>query len=131
MMSDLSSHSLFQSLSEDALNRLNSVAEMRDYKPGEVLIREGEFNDKLFVLVKGAVRVESEDAGLIGTLKPDAVLGEISTSGMSLPVATVTAEDDVEAITVPIEAVSEVAFEEEAFANALRALGMRRAESSH
>ncbi len=129
-MSDLSSHSLFQSLSDEALNRLNAVAELRDYKPGEVLIREGEFNDKLFVLVKGTVRIESEDAGLIGTLKPDSVLGEISTSGMSLPVATVTAEDDVEAITVPIEAVSEVAFEEEAFANALRALGMRRAEGA-
>lgn len=130
-MSDrLSSHSLFQSLSEGAIERLNRVAELRDYKPGEVLIQEGEFNDKLFILVKGAVRVESEAAGLIGTLKPDAVIGEISTSGMSLPVATVTADDDVEAITLPIEAVSEVAYEEDAFANALRALGMRRAEGS-
>ncbi len=130
-MSDrLISHSLFQTLSEKSLAMLAGVAEVRHYKAGETLIEEGEFNDKLFLLTGGSVRIESEDAGVIGTLKPDAILGEISTSGMSLPVATVTAAEDVEVMTLPIEVVSEIAFEEEAFANALRALGMQRAESA-
>jgi len=130
-MSDrLTSHSLFQSLSKESLAALSKVAEIRQYKAGEPLIKEGEFNDKLFLLVNGAVRIESQDAGHIGTLKPDSILGEISTSGMSLPVATVTADEDVEAITLPIEVVSEIAFEEEGFSNALRALGMRRAEGN-
>ena len=130
-MSDrLTSHSLFQSLSKDSLAALTKVAEVKHYKPGETLIEEGEFNDKLFLLLGGSVQVESQDAGHIGTLKPDSILGEISTSGMSLPVATVKADEDVETITLPIEVVSEIAFEEEGFSNALRALGMRRAENN-
>jgi signal-transduction protein with cAMP-binding, CBS, and nucleotidyltransferase domain len=128
-MSDrLISHSLFKSLSEKSLKALTDVAEVRHYKPDEALIEEGQFNDRLFILIKGSVRVESADVGLIGNLKPDSVIGEISTSGMSLPVATVTADEDVDVITIPIEVVSEIAFEEEVFSNAMRALGMRRAE---
>ncbi len=130
MSERLTSHSLFQSLSEQSMATLSAVAEARHYKPGEALIQEGEFNDRLFLLVSGAVRIESQGAGHIGTLKPDSILGEISTSGMSLPVATVIADEDVETITLPIEVVSEIAYEEEGFANALRALGMRRAEGS-
>lgn len=127
MAERLASHNIFKSLSEKSLGTLSDVSETRHYKKGEQLITEGQFNDRLFLLVKGTVRVESEDAGLIGTLKPDAIVGEISTSGMSQPVATVTADEDVEAITLPIEVVSEIAFEEEGFSNALRALGMQRA----
>jgi len=128
MSERLISHTLFKSLSKKSMAALTDVAEIRHYKPEEALIEEGQFNDRLFLLVKGSVRVESEDAGLIGSLKPDSIIGEISTSGMSLPVATVTADEDVEVITLPIEVVSEIAFEEDAFANGLRALGMHRAE---
>ncbi|HKI61907.1 MAG TPA: cyclic nucleotide-binding domain-containing protein [Mariprofundaceae bacterium] len=129
MSERLISHSLFKSLSENSLKALTDVSEIRHYKPNEALIEEGQFNDRLFILVKGSVRVESADAGLIGHLKPDSIIGEISTSGMSSPVATVTADEDVEVITIPIETVSEIAFEEDAFANAMRALGMQRSEA--
>jgi len=128
MRDQLESHNLFKSLSKQSLDALSDVAELRHYKPEAVLIEEGQFNDRLFLLTKGSVRVESKGLGLIGNLKPNSIIGEISASGLSSPVATVTADEDVKAITLPIEAVSEIAFEEDAFANGLRALGMHRAE---
>jgi len=128
MRDSLESHSLFKCLSKQSLDALSDVAEFRHYKAEDILIEEGQFNDKLFLLTKGSVRVESEGAGPIGTLKPNSIIGEISTSGMSSPIATVIADEDVEAIILPIEKVSEITFEEDAFANGLRALGMHRAE---
>ncbi len=124
----LREHEVFRTLGENARKQLASVARAAHFAAGDTLIREGEFNEALLLLLQGEARVEGGDGGVIARLGKGAILGEISASGMSLPVASVIAESEVEALAFPIEAVSGIAFEEEAFADALRELGMRRAE---
>ncbi|MDX8401547.1 MAG: cyclic nucleotide-binding domain-containing protein [Mariprofundaceae bacterium] len=124
----LCDHEVFGRLTDAGRSRLIEAAQLRRYADGELLIREGEFNDALLLVLGGRVQVRDEEGEIAAELAEGAVLGEISTSGMSLPVADVVARGDVEVLAFPIELVSEVAFEEDDFAEALRELGMRRAE---
>ncbi len=125
----LREHEIFQLLGEAAHRRLVAAARPVHFSAGEALIREGEFNDALMLLLRGRAQVESGDGGVIARVGAGVVLGEISASGMSLPVANVVAVEEVEALAFPIETVSAIAFDEEAFLDALRELGMRRVEA--
>jgi len=116
---------LFAILSDEQRARLAERAEERRLQKGEVLIREGEENPYLYVLRSGEVEILSYDVR-IKKLKPQAVLGEISTAGLSRPVATVRAATDVLVWAFPREVVTEVAMEHEEFGERLRDLAMTR-----
>ena len=69
----LRSSPLLLGLASDELDALVSTAERRSYRAHELVVEEGTVSDCLFVLLKGAVRVEKELDGQTVTL---ATLGD-------------------------------------------------------
>jgi len=126
-LQDMQSHALFSKLPDKVLQHLHEHGHTESFATGDTLITQGEFNYSLFLIVSGVVSVVT-DGEKVTTLQQGDVVGEISTSGLSSPVADVIAEESVEALVFSIEEVSEIAFEHEAFADALRKIGMHRIE---
>jgi len=126
-LQDMQSHALFSKLPDQVLQRLHQHGHTKAFAKGDALITQGEFNYSLFLIVSGLVSVVT-DGEKVTTLQQGDVVGEISTSGLSSPVADVVAEESVKALVFSIEEVNEIAFENEAFADALRQIGMHRIE---
>ncbi|MDQ6955804.1 MAG: cyclic nucleotide-binding domain-containing protein [Mariprofundaceae bacterium] len=120
-------HVLFSKLPEQVLQHLHANAHTESFAEGDTLINQGEFNYFLFLIVSGAVSVVT-DGEKVASLQQGDVVGEISTSGLSSPVADVFAEEGVQVLAFPIGEISEIAFEHEAFADVLRHIGMHRIE---
>ena len=55
---------LFESLTLDQLDAVARLGEERDFQPGEVIVREGEAGDELYVLLEGSVEVFQERQGV-------------------------------------------------------------------
>jgi ATP-binding cassette subfamily B protein len=65
--------------------------ERADVPAGTVLIREGESDDRFYVLISGVLAVSQRDLGARGVLRPGDYFGEVAPA-MSLPrTATVSA----------------------------------------
>jgi signal-transduction protein with cAMP-binding, CBS, and nucleotidyltransferase domain len=126
-LQDMQEHALFTKLTDQILQRLHKHGHTESFTKGDALITQGEFNYSLFLIVSGVVSVVT-DGEKVTTLQQGDIVGEISTSGLSSPVADVIAEEYVQALAFPIGEVNEIAFENEAFADALRHIGMHRIE---
>lgn len=126
-LQEMQSHVLFSKLPNQVLEHLHGHGHTESFAKGDTLITQGEFNYSLFLIVSGVVSVVT-DGEKVTTLQEGDVVGEISTSGLSSPVADVIAEEGVQALVFSIEEVNEIAFEHETFADALRQIGMHRIE---
>lgn len=124
----LSRHSLFSLLSEEARKNLLDQGETILFKPGDKLITEGEFNPYLYLLIGGTVEIANSE-GTIAMVEGHKILGEISSSGLSSPVADVIAEGDVTTIAFPLEVITDFSLEYPDFGEELRHIGMKRFES--
>ncbi|MFQ5581157.1 MAG: cyclic nucleotide-binding domain-containing protein [Mariprofundaceae bacterium] len=119
-------HTLFRTLPEDERNSLHERCTVVELEPGTELIKQGEFNYHLYLLGKGSVDIVS-DGKKVATLKAGDVVGEISASGMSMPVADVIAASNLLAFAFPIELVNALATTYPDFGRQMREIGMRRA----
>jgi CRP-like cAMP-binding protein len=54
---------LFESLTLDQLDAVARLAEERDFRPGELIVREGDAGGELFLLLEGAVDVYQDREG--------------------------------------------------------------------
>jgi len=118
-------HSLFSLLPDDAQAKLIELGEIKHYKPEEKLITEGEFNQSLFLILDGRVRV-SNSGETIATIDGNKIVGEISSSGMSSPVADVIADSEVKVVAFPIDAITDCSIDYPDFGEQLRHIGMGR-----
>ncbi len=126
MYKQLSSHPLFMILANDSIKKLSKIARKVSYQNGDFLVKENEPNEHLFLLLDGAVRIENSVGELIAMLQKGAIVGEVSISGLSLPIANVIAMDDVKAVVFPMNVITELSNQEPSFAEALHRLGMER-----
>lgn len=120
-----SDHALFHTLPEEERESLAEKCKIRELEPGETLIRQGEFNHYLYLIAKGKVDVIS-DGKKVASMGEGDVVGEISVIGLSLPTADVVATDKLLAFAFPVDDVNEVARKNDAFAQQLHEIGMRR-----
>jgi len=118
-------HPLFQTLPDEARNTLMDNSSLVTLPPKELLIEENEFNHHLYLLIKGTARVVMNDTE-VSKLSDGDIVGEISASGLSTPIANVVAETTLQAIAFPIEAVNDAALANPPFAEKLREIGMKR-----
>jgi len=93
-------------LTEDERAALEAVGSLRQWRRGEVILREGERFDWVVVLRVGRVKVASNTAGgnevVLALRGPGALLGELSAIDDHASVsATVTALEPVTALVVP------------------------------
>ncbi len=76
-------------------------------KPGEVILRQGEIDRSLFILLQGNVRVTKDHMPemVLSTLKPGAVFGEISLVARYPRTTNVVADGDVGALKMDGEMI--------------------------
>ncbi|MBM4283503.1 MAG: cyclic nucleotide-binding domain-containing protein, partial [Deltaproteobacteria bacterium] len=80
-----------------------SVAEVRKHRRGDVIVREGDAADELFVLLAGEAEVTRSAADytvFINKLQPGQLFGEMALLGSSVRTATVRAMGNVEVLGV-------------------------------
>jgi glutaminase len=109
----LSAHGLCRGLSPDAVSELESVLVRKTFAPGELIIRRGEFADRLYLLVRGEVSVvillASGRLMRLSTLSPGMTFGELAVVDRGVRSADVRADGRVECYALSMEAFDELA----------------------
>jgi serine/threonine protein phosphatase PrpC len=90
---------LFSKLSERELLRVMQSVEARDYKDGEVVIREGDKGDELFIVLEGSVRVMRGDQ-VLTRLGAGEHFGEMALIRSVPRSATIVAEGSAQLVAV-------------------------------
>jgi len=123
----LEGHTLFRALPKELWKEMSQHCLIVEVAPGDAIIKEGEFNHYLYLLAKGDVDVLKDNVHHTNLSAGD-FFGEISTMGISLPIADVIAETDVLAFAFSISVINDVAKKCPEFADALREFGLIRME---
>jgi serine/threonine protein phosphatase PrpC/CRP-like cAMP-binding protein len=95
----LSRMPIFSRLSERELLRVMQVVEVRLYKDGDVVIREGDKGDELFIVLDGKVRIARGDQ-VITHLGPGEHVGEMALIRSVPRSATVSAVGEAELVSI-------------------------------
>ena len=94
----LATVSLFSHLKEEELQRLASQSRYCSYNFGDVIIQEGERDDRLYILISGKVNVfksyRTKKEKRLRTLEPPAYFGELALIDDLVRSATVVAMTD-------------------------------------
>ena len=109
---------LFKDLDDSELNRVQAIAERREYSAGEVILRQGQPADAIYSVLEGAVRVTAimadedevvgRDEEVLVRLKPGDFFGELSFVDGSVPSLSVIAENGAVLSAVPHEKLREL-----------------------
>ncbi len=75
------------------------ASEWREYGAGDEIVREGEIDDRFYVIASGCVIVES-NGNSVGRLEKGDCFGETSYVSEAKRTATITAEDQVTILSV-------------------------------
>ena len=118
-------HPLFQLLPQNIRTDLFAKGKQVSFQKGETLIHENEFNESLYLLTKGSAKVVMNGTEVASLVAGD-IAGEISSAGLSPPIADVIAESELEALALPIDLVNDISMNHPEFAAKMRDIGMRR-----
>jgi len=98
----LATVSLFSHLKEEELQRLASQSRYCSYNFGDVIIQEGERDDRLYILISGKVNVfksyRTKKEKRLRTLEPPAYFGELALIDDLVRSATVVAMRDTKTL---------------------------------
>ena len=126
---------LFASLPEPALERIRRAVDTRTFRPGDVMLAEGETRGELFVLLSGEAVVTGRDWHgepiVLARLGAGECFGEMSMLSGEPPSATVEAATDAVAWALPHAAFVAIADEHPELARNLSALLSERLRASN
>src|SRR5947208_2123059 len=91
----------FSGLDEKILRKLSEACIMRPFTKNETIVRQGEMGLGLYLIAKGRVKVERDQAGVrlqLNELGPEQFFGEMSLLDNKPRAATVTAVEDSECV---------------------------------
>jgi len=97
--SELKKYALFGGLTEEQIENILPFLNEERFSRDELLITEGETNDKIYFLVEGEVIVTKRDIFLARFFEGD-VFGEIEVLDVMPAAATIQANTQVKALTV-------------------------------
>jgi serine/threonine protein phosphatase PrpC len=83
---------MFRHLTYKEIIRVLNVTEVREFKPGQDLIKEGTSGEEMFILLRGKIRVHKNDA-FITYLLPGSHIGEMALVDRGPRSASATAEE--------------------------------------
>ena len=106
----LQKYSLFGGLDKEQLAFMATLLKEKQYAPGEVILKEGELNSKVYFIKAGAVEIdklrcgEAETAGCTSThiadLEVGDTFGEMELIDIQPCIATATASGEVSVLTL-------------------------------
>jgi CRP-like cAMP-binding protein len=117
--------SIFAALPGEELAEIALVAEEVEQAAGDEIIREGEVDNSLFVLVSGRIRVMKGQQTLV-ELGEGEVVGELAVLDPAPRNATVTAVSDVTLLRIDGEAFAEIMREKYEIAEGITRVLARR-----
>ncbi len=97
---------LFRNLDETERAQILIIGQQRTCKAGEVLFREGDAGDGLYVVVKGSVRISKQGATgeeALAILEPPAFFGEMALIDLSARAADAIVNEDTELFFIPLQ----------------------------
>jgi CRP-like cAMP-binding protein len=102
---------LFRNLDESERVQILIIGQVRSFKAGEVLFREGDAGDGLFVVLKGSVRISKQSATgeeALAVLEPPAFFGEMALIDHSARAADAIANEDSDLFFIPLQELRSV-----------------------
>jgi CRP-like cAMP-binding protein len=90
---------LFKAFTDEELEKVSEIVEIRNYNAGEIIIRQGETVGTLFLIKSGTARVSAESSPdrpeeVFAILNPNEYFGELSLIDSHPPAASVFAEEN-------------------------------------
>jgi len=105
----LAAHDLCVGLGPEALAALRPLLEARRFTPGQLIVREGDRAEEIFLLMQGRVSVSVDLPGgrrrRVATVSPGMVFGELTVVDRSPRTADVRADTAVECLALPAVAL--------------------------
>ena len=99
-------HPIFKTLSEEEYKKAISFFEEKSYKKGDIVLKEGEFSSKAFILLDGVVEIYKtsiyKDDYVVSTVKGggDEFFGEINLIDRGLVTSTIKAISDIKTLEI-------------------------------
>jgi CRP-like cAMP-binding protein len=97
---------LFRNLDETERAQILIIGGVRSFKADEVVFREGDAGDGLFIVIKGSVRISKQCASgeeALAVLEPPAFFGEMALIDFSARAAGAIANEDSELFFIPLQ----------------------------
>lgn len=102
--------SFFHDFSQAEIWELLRASEWREYSAGEAIVREGELDDRFYVIVSGRVLIEANEK-IVGTFDEGECFGEASYISDAKRTSTIKAEDVVTVLSVSATLLEQVSTE--------------------
>jgi len=111
-MEGVKSFNLFREASSELCDWLLKAGKVKDYKPGQVLIPEGEISSHIIIVIEGEVAVNTTDQRgqlqNLATLTQGSIAGEMSWLENRPAVADIVTKDDSKICMIEIEKLEEL-----------------------
>lgn len=107
----LNNVSIFAPLSNEEIERLANASVSRIYAPGEGIVHRGQEGNSMYVIIRGAVKVqipENDYQKTIGTLRENDFFGEMSLLSGEPRTATVIATEESEVLRIDKEGLKPI-----------------------
>ena len=97
---------LFRNLDEAERAQILMIGQVRQVPAGEVIFREGDAGDGLFIVLKGSVRISKRSATgeeALAVLEPPAFFGEMALIDLAARAADAIANEPSELFFIPLQ----------------------------
>ncbi|MDX8408145.1 MAG: cyclic nucleotide-binding domain-containing protein [Mariprofundaceae bacterium] len=121
----IAASTLFTGLPDSAIDTLMQEGRILSFKAGAQLIVENQDNEYLFLILQGSASAQMNDTP-VGDIQAGEFAGEISSAGISPPVASVIATSDIEAAAFPVSLIHALAEAHPDFSSRLLEAGFHR-----
>jgi CRP-like cAMP-binding protein len=120
-------------LDTEGRKRLLAAAEARRYQDGEIVVREGEPGDALYVIVSGLAAVSADNLGAekaLNELADGQFFGEMAVITNQPRSATVTAKGELQLLRIPKDAVLSILKDYPKVREVVAKIGVARTEDT-
>lgn len=107
----LQKYSLFGGVLPDQIERIKPLFGIARYELGDMPMREGDPNDRIFFIISGRVRISRQGITLV-ELGEGETFGEMELIDVMPSIATVTALEPLEVVTISNRALYEISKQE-------------------